>query len=341
MSAPAWDGEVLLQPIRADRPCGDNLEDVPPLTTLDAMRLFGQSRSLDAPPSKDDPRKPPDWSEVQGLALDGLARSKDLRLLAYLGTAVLRTRGLPAFLETVVAGAVWLDAYWADVFPLVEEDGIARRNALNCFADPMAVLDRLRRTPIVESRQHGRVSLRDIDIAKGNLQPAPSEPRAEIVQINAAFGEATVESLQALLASASAAVEAVNRIDARMRDESGQGVGLEPLSSQLSRLNLVLQGHLETRVPAEATAPVAATVADGPAAGTAPGVIGSRHDATRALDAVAEYFRQHEPSSPVPLLIERAKRLVSKSFLEVLEDIAPDGLPGARAVGGVREASGE
>jgi hypothetical protein len=40
------------------------------------------------------------------------------------------------------------------------------------------------------------------------------------------------------------------------------------------------------------------------------------------------------------LLLDRAKRLVSKTFLEVLEEMAPDGLPGARAAGGLRE-SGE
>ena len=57
----------------------------------------------------------------------------------------------------------------------------------------------------------------------------------------------------------------------------------------------------------------------------------------RALDAVAEFFRKSEPSSPIPLFVERAKRLVSKNFLEVLADVAPDALPQARSAGGLRE----
>jgi type VI secretion system protein ImpA len=44
------------------------------------------------------------------------------------------------------------------------------------------------------------------------------------------------------------------------------------------------------------------------------GAINSRADAIRALDAVAEYFRRHEPSSPIPLFVDRAKRLVAKDF---------------------------
>jgi type VI secretion system protein ImpA len=76
-----------------------------------------------------------------------------------------------------------------------------------------------------------------------------------------------------------------------------------------------------------------------PDSGTSPvGVIKSRQDAVRALDAVAEFFRRTEPSSPIPLLVDRAKRLVSKDFLEVLADVAPDAVAQARAAGGLKQA---
>ena len=76
-----------------------------------------------------------------------------------------------------------------------------------------------------------------------------------------------------------------------------------------------------------------------PAPVVAVGAIQSREDAIRALDAVAEYFRRHEPSSPIPMIVERARRLVSRSFLEVLADLVPDAVPQARSVGGVPEES--
>jgi len=63
----------------------------------------------------------------------------------------------------------------------------------------------------------------------------------------------------------------------------------------------------------------------------------SRQDAIRALDAAAEFFRRNEPSSPIPMFLERAKRLVSKDFLEVLADIAPDAVAQARVAGGLRD----
>jgi len=42
------------------------------------------------------------------------------------------------------------------------------------------------------------------------------------------------------------------------------------------------------------------------------------------LDKILAYYQRHEPSSPVPMLIERAKRLAPKSFYEIMEDLAPD-----------------
>jgi type VI secretion system protein ImpA len=43
----------------------------------------------------------------------------------------------------------------------------------------------------------------------------------------------------------------------------------------------------------------------------------------------------------VPLFLERAKRLVSKTFMEVLEDIAPEGVSQAKLIGGIKNDEGQ
>jgi type VI secretion system protein ImpA len=55
----------------------------------------------------------------------------------------------------------------------------------------------------------------------------------------------------------------------------------------------------------------------------------------RALDKICDYYKRYEPSSPVPLFLNRAKRLASKSFLEILRDLTPDALNQALAIGGI------
>jgi type VI secretion system protein ImpA len=317
----------MLDPITAESPCGESLEDTQLLASFDAFRVFGQSTPLDPVP---------EWAEIKRQAIDALGKSKDLRVLAFLGSAVLRTDGFAAFSETLTVAARWLELYWTQVHPLVTEDVIFRRNALNCFADQMGVVDGLRRIPLVASRVHGKYGLRDVDIATGQVTPKDGDPRPSEDQINAAFAEMPVEELSALHQSAVSAVAALKSIGALMRDNAGTEAtpDFDPLSGQIVRLERLLAAQLALRPGHEA----AMTGAEGGAAGGAvPGAIKSRQDAVAALDAVADFFRRTEPSSPIPLFMARAKRLVSKDFLEVLADIAPDGVAQARMAGGLRD----
>src|SRR6185312_1792099 len=115
----------------------------------------------------------------------------------------------------------------------------------------------------------------------------------------------------------------------------------DSLSVPLARTLKLVNDHLATRTPAGTDASAEAG-ADGMAAAGGPITVGSirnRQDATRALDAVATFFRTNEPSSPIPLLLERAKRLVAKDFLEVLAELAPEALGPAKAASGVRDGA--
>jgi type VI secretion system protein ImpA len=324
-----WDSQTLIDPIAAEGPCGENLEDTPLLTSFDSFRLFGQSTPLDPAP---------DWGEVKSQALDALARSKDLRLLAHLGAAVLRTDGLPAFTETLTVAAQWLERYWTETYPQVTEDTVFRRSALNCFADQIAVVDGLRRTPLVVNRQYGSFTLRDVDLASGQLQPREGEGRPDESSIAAAFTAMPIEELTALHGAMAAGLAALKSLDGRMRESAGSEAApdFDGLSAHMQRIERTLGTYLAQRtggtVEADAESPVAGAVP------MVSGAIKSRQDAVRALEAVADYFRTMEPSSPIPLLVDRAKRLVAKDFLEVLAEMAPDALGQARAAGGIRQS---
>jgi type VI secretion system protein ImpA len=41
------------------------------------------------------------------------------------------------------------------------------------------------------------------------------------------------------------------------------------------------------------------------------------------LDLVQRYFRHSEPSSPVPMLCQRARALAERDFMGVLRDVLP------------------
>jgi type VI secretion system protein ImpA len=325
--------QELVQPIAPDRPCGDSLEDTQLLASFDAFRLFGQSAPHDPAP---------DWSLIRNKAAEALCRSKDLRLLAHLGSAFLRTDGLPAFAETVAIAGEWLDTYWADTYPRIDEDAILRRNALNCFADQMAVVDGVRRLPLATSRQHGTFSLRDIEMASG-LLPGDGDSRIDEARVNAAFAAMAREEITVQQDTVRRCLDALARIDVRMRQDAGPDAapGFDPLTSQLTKIDRVLRAQLALRPDGAGSDAAGAAVSVATAADGKPAIVGairSRQDAIRALDAVADFFRQQEPSSPIPLIVDRAKRLVSKNFLEVLDDIAPNAVAQARAAGGLKDS---
>jgi len=344
-----WEGEeLLLQPITPDKPCGESLEDTELLASFDTYRLFGQSRPLDAPAEPTEKRIPkppesPEWVEIRDKASEALKKSKDLRLLAHLGTALLRTDGVPGFAAALIVASQWLESNWTQTYPLVDEDAILRRNALNCFADPMAVVDGLRRIPLVRSRQHGTFSLRDIDIATHQMQPGDGDAQVDENQLRAAFESMPLAALTLLYDSVTGSVAALQKIDATMRESAGSEAtpSFDLLSAQLAKMGQALRAQLALRPDSAVSAAAALDSGADSGAGGGPaisGVVKSRQDAIRALDAVSAFFRQTEPSSPIPMFLERAKRLVSKDFLEVLADIAPEAVAQARAAGGLKQS---
>jgi type VI secretion system protein ImpA len=321
--------DSLLRPISADTPCGEDLEDTQLLAGFDAFHLFGNDTPL-----------PPDtpWREIREKSDEVLEKSRDLRLLAHLAAALVRTEGLASFCSVLTVMDRWLTERGDLVFPRVAEDALLRKNALNSFADRMAVVDGLRRAPIVAHRQLGSYSLRDVEIASGQLKPTEADTNPpNTAQVEAALSATAVDELSPLAKAVDAGVAALKNVAATMQTRGGfeAAPDFDPLLKPLSRIGKLLSDHLASRgavaVPEEAAA---ASCAEGVAVMS--GAIKSRQDAVRAIDAAATFFRNNEPSSPVPLLLDRAKRLVSKSFLEVLEDIAPETLTEVKKISGVR-----
>jgi type VI secretion system protein ImpA len=344
-----WQGEELRQPISADVPCGGNLEDTQLLASFDAFRLFGRTKPFE--PSADDAagapktvedrdERVPEWPEIKEKSLEALRQSKDLRLLVHLAAALLRTDGLLAFAQTVQIASEWLETHWEQIFPPVDGDAVLRRSALNCFADPIAVIDGVRRAPLVSSRQHGTFSLRDIEMATGLATAGKGDQPPDNARVTAAFAELPLEDLSGLQDGVGGAARSLKAIDAKMRAEVGTEAAptFELLSAQLGRIDRILRAQLAAR-PDRAGIDVGdeASSANPPGAPQFTGAVKSRDDAIRALDAVADYFRRTEPSSPVPMFCERAKRLVAKEFLDVLADIVPEAVGHARAAAGMKD----
>lgn len=328
----------LAQPIAGENPCGANLEDTQLLASFDAYHLFGQTMPKKNPESGE--VEEPDWREVKAKSLEALEQSKDLRLLAHFAAATLRIDGWPGFLGSLHVAAGWVKDHWAAVYPLVDEDAILRKNALSCLSDRIAILDGVRRTPVIENKQLGRYALRDFEMAKGTVTPGEKDKPPTESEVTAVLTASPLEELQPLEQSLATAIADLQSIDGAMREFGGAAASpdFDALMDALGQLRKILKEQIDLR--GAATGEAGATeggAAGGGGAGMAVGGIKSRQDAIRAIDTIAAFFRQNEPSSPVPLFLDRAKNLVGKNFLEALENIVPDAVPGAKSAGGIKD----
>jgi type VI secretion system protein ImpA len=219
----------LLEPVSADHPCGADLEDTQLLASFDAYRLFGQV----APLSEET-----EWREIRDRAIEAIGTSKDFRLLTHLSSALLRSQGFAPFVDTLKLASHWLTTWPAEVFPRVDEDAILRRNALNGFADRMAIIDGLRRTPLLVHRQLGPLSIRDIEFATNQVAPVEGESATlDASQLQAHLSATEVEELSTLGGQINDAIQSLAAIEEAMRSAGGVQAAPDfgPLTSLLAR----------------------------------------------------------------------------------------------------------
>ncbi len=142
-----------------------------------------------------------------------------------------------------------------------------------------------------------------------------------------------------------AALEAA--LDAHVA-ENGVGVRFSKLNTFLTRIQATLQANqLANSAPGAAPQVTDAPVTEGhmngaadprpapQAAGAIPGRINSRDDVGRCLDLIIDFYERTEPSSPIPHLARRMRKMVPMNFLQLMEEIAPSGMKEFKSIAGV------
>jgi type VI secretion system protein ImpA len=300
------------------------------------------------------PAEEPDWKEVRALAQSLLTRTRDLRVLAQWAIAELHLDGIAGFAAVLELIRRLLETQWPHLHPQLDPDDdndpTLRSNALLSLADPARVLRPIRDVPLANTPRSGPICWRDMAIAAGALEPPPGREKLGETALRGAFQETDQARLAALREGLTQAIAAAAAIPAAFDAHAGGGSG--PDLSELGKLLREVQRYIDRFAPQAAVAapevPAAMeTLPDGEAvpaavrgpAGTAAllAAVTTRADAMRLLDLVLDYYRRCEPSSPVPLLLDRARRLADKNFIDILRDLAPDSVAQAQIVTGARD----
>lgn len=337
------DLERLLEPVPNGPPAGPDLDRAHDPEFL-ALETAARGKPEQQYGKTIIPAVEADWPTVRAKSEALLLRSKDLRVAVLLARALTRlenVEGLAAGLQLI---SEIISRYWDSVHPGLEDDDDAtvRLYALAALGDQQTFLREVRDARFIASPQFGRVSVRDVLVAEGKLPPVNGTSFTS-AQIAGMARDAAPEQRQALRA-AIAGLESVKALETSLNE---RGVLTHEAAPDLRPLKDLLQPA--AAVSAEALEDGDASRADTQAADTPTetttatkespamvqnGQIASRDDVIRILDRVCEYMERTEPSSPAPLLIRRAQRLMSRSFVEIIQDLAPGSLSDIQKLAG-------
>ncbi|WP_321799984.1 type VI secretion system protein TssA [Caballeronia sp. J97] len=337
------DVEPLLAPAESMPPAGIDLEYDDAYLEFEALARGNPQRQFDAP------AEPPPWNELleRGQAL--LARSKDVRVAIAWTRAAAHVYGLAGFLAGVRLLHGLIERYWDGLFPPLDpdddNDAALRINALapladayTPFAEAETLLHDLRECEVC--RVHGeRLTVRDMLVAQGRFAAQEGAAAATLPRVEGMLADAVAQD-PGLLADGIDLRQAVDALAACMSDKLG--AERAPSMSALTTTARYVAAQFRAIAPASASEEGAAEAmkpAQAPAlsrAATRPGEIASRDDALAALDAVCAFLERTEPTNPAPLLIRRARGLMGKDFLAVMQDLAPDSLAQIHLIAGTR-----
>ena len=314
--------DVLLSALGDDAPCGANLEYEPAF--LEMERAAGAKREQEYGAMLQ-PAEEPKWAVVQEHSAELALRTRDLRVAVLLTRSAARVRDLPEAIRGLQLIHGLLERHWEHVHPQLDasegNDSTARVNALLPLLHSDAGLRDLRSASL--TGQRGTVTLRDIELALGHVDPLAGES----VPTEAGVLEAVAAALQqspGLGEQLRLGYEAVQGL-ARCLEER-LAISDTPDFTPLKKLmQLAAEAGRRAAASGNTSSGLAAGIAAIGASGHQ-GAIGSRADALRALDRVCEWIERNEPTNPAPLLIRRSQRLMTKTFLEIIRDLAPQGV---------------
>lgn len=195
--------------------------------------------------------------------------------------------------------------------------------------DANALIDALALPQVVEAlanrmtERFGAENAPSLTMMMGIAQSVASAGRVALAQAEA--------EAQAKAAEAQAVAEAEAEAQAVAKAEAEAGTDAEA-EAKPSDAQTAAKAEMAQREP-----PVETGQRVEPAPICCGGALATREDAIRLLESVCAFIERTEPTNPAPLLIRRARALMDKDFIAIMQDLAPDGLAQLRLIAGTRE----
>ncbi|MBK5169351.1 type VI secretion system protein TssA [Paraburkholderia domus] len=333
-----------MAPVDAAAPCGADLEYDPEFIVLSAKaapRAEAQYGDFVGSP------EPINWSDIDRDCRRLMMRSKDMRLAVLFTRCRTRLAGAAGLAEGIGLLVAWLTTFPQALHPQLDDADAdrdapleIRMNALQALTDTDGLLSDVREIALTKSTAT-RLQMRDIERAFAHPRPsdalAPESVTRQIQDLRnqqpamlAGFDEALAglagietwcrEHLGVYAPDLSVLTRLLRHVGDRDVGTAEVDPGIvaddeHPSADGETALDGSGDGSLTAR--AEVAIPQL-PVSPGRRAGTTPA---DRHAALELIREARQWFEQHEPSSPIPVLLRRAEQFVGKRYSEVVRAI--------------------
>ena len=351
------DIDELLQPISADSPQGSDIrEDSSPTSLYYQIKDARNAARAAERASLFDPDEASnvlnEWRPILDLAPTILKEnSKDLEVASWLLEALIRFHDFPGLRDGIQLTRGLVDQYWDGLYPEPDEDGIETKVAplagLNGDSGEGTLLAPMRNALITTESSVGAFSYWQYQQARDAAKISDPDKRQEkedtlgftLAAIETAVAEASADYYVNLVDDLEQAVADFKAMNDTLREHCKHeappySLILETLEEILRAVRFLAKDKLAAAAPEEITVTEEAST-NGALATAAPrstgpsGPIGSRDDAQRRLEEVAQFFRATEPHTPLVTGIERLVRWGRMPMSELILELVPD--PTARA----------
>lgn len=315
------DVDLLLEPVSLDDPVGPDLSYDAGRQTIE-QAFAGSADSVD-------------WDRIIAMIEAQARQTRDAWLAVYLMRAGARSGSLAVVEDGARLLAGLFERFWEQVHPAMADYGIeGRKGACESLVRIGEFLAPLRNVPLIAHPRLGSFSGADIQrfVDDGAMATGYAEFRAALAEAPAGELPDVLDRLNGILA-------AIERADAVLSAEAEKvghtGTNFRPTYEAIEAIIAAVSAFAVT--PAEAASDDAESSDDGPpgtvaSASHALGRINNRDDVAKAIEAIIAYYERAEPSSPIPVALERVKNWIKMDFVSILNDIAPGSISEALVV---------
>lgn len=318
--------DQYLVPVSSQSPCGENDYDFRDLGGI----LSSSLESITGDPDggmvagEKAPQGTGEWAGLLASVGGYFGRTKHLGLARFALIADLHLSGLPGLADGLLLFNRLLSTYWDEVHPRIEDGHFEERLEVISGIEDSLVMKGIGAVTVAKGRRAGNYTLDQVLTSKSGGEPGAGLVSASI---NETLSE-DPEFYENLAAQIREVRQQIGFLNDKLQEHLGSpSLSFRGIEDRLCQLESVLS---QTAIVTQTAAVIGATVMEdsaSPAAETAPGEIRSRADVCRQIEQVIRFYHKTEPTSPVPHLLSRVKRVVNMNFMEILEEFKLSGTP--------------